>query len=90
MSLAFALIMYMPDDFIQGNIRKKRVKEIWYDPDFASYNRKFTKNDLKGECKNCKHGKQCRGGCLTVSQTITGQNHNDPYCLFLIEQEIMK
>jgi len=82
--------MSLPDDFIQGNIRKKSIKEVWYDSDFASYNRKFTKNDLEGECKNCKHGKQCKGGCLTVSKTITGQNHNDPYCLFLIEQGMMK
>jgi radical SAM protein with 4Fe4S-binding SPASM domain len=81
--------MSLPDDFIQGSIRKKSVKDIWNDSDFASYNRKFTKNDLKGECKSCKHGKRCRGGCLTVSKTLTGQNHNDPYCLFLIEQEMM-
>jgi radical SAM protein with 4Fe4S-binding SPASM domain len=81
--------MSLPDDFIQGSIREKSVQDIWNDPDFASYNRKFSKNDLEGKCKSCKHGKRCRGGCLTVSKTLTGKNHNDPYCLFLIEQEMM-
>lgn len=82
--------MSLPDSFIQGDIRKKSIKDIWNDPNFASYNRNFIKEDLNGECKNCKHGKQCKGGCLTVSRTLTGQNHNDPYCLYLIERDIMK
>jgi radical SAM protein with 4Fe4S-binding SPASM domain len=82
--------MSLPDEFIQGSIREKNVKDIWNDTDFASYNRKFTKNDLDGKCSTCKHGKKCKGGCITVSKTLTGQNHNDPYCLHLIEQEMMK
>jgi len=82
--------MSLPDEFIQGNIRKKSIKEIWNDSEFAYYNRKFSKDDLEGECKNCRYGKQCKGGCITVSKTITGQNHNDPYCLFLIEKEMIK
>jgi len=82
--------MSMPDEFIQGNIRQRSLKEIWNDPNFASYNRNFKKSDLEGECKNCKHGKQCKGGCITVSSALTGKNHCDPYCLNLIEKEIMR
>jgi len=82
--------MSLPDSFVQGDTRKKSIKDIWNAPNFADYNRKFTKEDLNGQCKNCKHGKQCKGGCLTVSRTLTGENHNDPYCLYLIEKDLMK
>lgn len=81
--------MSLPDELIQGNIREKSLKEIWNDPDFASYNRNFKKEYLEGDCKTCKHGKQCKGGCITISKTLTGKNHGDPYCLHLIEKEMM-
>ena len=76
----------MPDEFIQGNLRKKSLSEIWYAPDFADYNRKFKKENLNGECKGCKYGKSCRGGCLSVSTSVTGMPHADPYCFRLIEK----
>jgi len=79
--------MSLPDNFIEGNIREKPIAEIWNDSDFASYNRKFRREDLKGECKKCKHGKSCRGGCLTVSSSLTSKNHCNPYCFNLIEKE---
>lgn len=81
--------MSLPDEFIQGSIREGNLKEIWNSPDFASYNRNFKKEDLEGDCKTCKHGKKCKGGCITVSKTLTGENHSNPYCLHLIEKETM-
>jgi len=79
----------LPDNFIEGNIRKKSVIKIWNDTNSFSYNRNFKKDDLTGKCRNCKHGKRCRGGCLTVSKSLTEKNHGDPYCLRLIEDEIL-
>lgn len=79
----------LPDEFVEGNIRNRSVIEIWNDPNSFSFNRNFEKEDLKGKCKECKHGKRCRGGCLTVSTSLTGENHCDPYCLRLIENEMM-
>lgn len=79
--------MSLPESFVEDNIRNRDIKDIWNDPEMFSYNRKFTKNDLNGDCKNCKHGKTCKGGCLTVSTALTGLNHCDPYCLYLIEKE---
>jgi len=80
----------MPDDFIENNIRIKSLKDIWNDPDFAAFNRKFKKEDLKGNCKNCKYGKSCKGGCETMSTSLTGTLHGDPYCLYLIEKEVFE
>lgn len=78
----------LPDDYIEGNIRNKSIFEIWEDENAFSYNRKFTMEDLGGKCRNCRFGKKCKGGCMTVSTTLTGKPHADPYCLHLIEKEL--
>lgn len=79
----------LPIEFIEDNIRNKSLTDIWNVPYFASYNRQFKKDDLKGDCKDCKYGKSCKGGCQTVSTCLTGEMHNNPYCLHLIEQKII-
>jgi radical SAM protein with 4Fe4S-binding SPASM domain len=79
----------LPNDYVEGNIREKKLTDIWNDPEFASYNRKFKKIDLKGDCKYCNYSKRCKGGCETVSVTLTGEMHCDPYCLYMIEKEMM-
>jgi radical SAM protein with 4Fe4S-binding SPASM domain len=76
----------LPDEFIEGNIRQRRVSELWNDPAVFSYNRRFKKDDLNNDCGLCKYGKTCRGGCLSVSTSITGKPHSDPYCLYLLEK----
>jgi radical SAM protein with 4Fe4S-binding SPASM domain len=79
----------LPDDFVEDNIRNRDIREIWNDPDMFTYNRKFTSVKLKGDCKDCKYGKSCKGGCLTVSSSVTGKKHCDPYCFHLIEKEMI-
>ena len=48
-------------------------------------NRNFKQSDLTNNCVDCKFGKKCRGGCMSVSLGITGKSNGDPYCLNLIE-----
>lgn len=79
----------LPDEFIEGNIRKQKISDVWNNPNLFFYNRNFKKEDLGEKCKECKYGKICKGGCLTVSSSLTGKNHSDPYCLQLIEKEIV-
>ena len=78
----------LPESFVEENIRKKSLTDIWNSESFASYNRNFTKDDLKGDCIGCKYGKKCKGGCSTVSTTLTGELHSNPYCFHLIEKEM--
>jgi radical SAM protein with 4Fe4S-binding SPASM domain len=78
--------MSLPDTYIQGDVRKEDISKIWKAPKFASYNRNFKKTDLKGECKNCKLGKKCKGGCIAVSNSLNRIEHYNPYCLKLIER----
>lgn len=76
--------------FIEGNIREQSLKEIWNDENKFSYNRKFTKEKLGPNCKDCKYGVKCRGGCNAMSYTITNNFNNDPYCFYNIEKNIIK
>jgi len=78
----------LSDDFIEGNIRKISLHELWNNPNFASYNRNFKKHDLNGDCAKCRFGKSCRGGCLSVSTSVTGKPHADPYCFRIIEKSL--
>ena len=71
----------------EGNLRERSLSEIWFDPELFAYNRKFKLSDLKGECKDCKYGFLCRGGCSFLSQSLTGGYHNNPLCLRLYDKE---
>ena len=77
----------MPDDFIEGNIRKRNIKDIWNDPNSFAYNRKFTIDQIGENCKGCEFGKSCKGGCTTMSATLTGKLHNDPLCFRRFEKQ---
>jgi radical SAM protein with 4Fe4S-binding SPASM domain len=76
----------LPPEYIEGNIREKKISDIWEKPSFCSYNRDFKTSDLNNNCVNCKYGKNCRGGCIGVSVGITGKPNGDTYCFKLIEE----
>jgi radical SAM protein with 4Fe4S-binding SPASM domain len=76
-----------PATYIEGNIRKKRIIDIWNDPEAFAYNRKFSKEDLGKNCKGCMFGETCKGGCMGMSTAFTDTPHNDPYCFHTIEAE---
>jgi len=80
----------IPDLKVEGNIRERSIIDIWNDPNSFSYNRKFNVKDLGENCKECKFGKTCKGGCNGMSVGYTGKLHNHPYCLYKIEPELFK
>jgi radical SAM protein with 4Fe4S-binding SPASM domain len=79
----------LQDTLVEGNIRQRSLIDIWNDPNTFSYTRKFTKRDLTDKCTNCRYGATCKGGCTTVSTSITGKKHADPYCLYIIEKGML-
>jgi radical SAM protein with 4Fe4S-binding SPASM domain len=76
------------DDYIEGNIRDSSVVNIWNDPNAFGYNRNFKSEDLGENCKDCKYGETCKGGCMGMSTSFTGKPHNDPYCFYRIEKKL--
>lgn len=75
------------DDLIEGNIREKRLKDIWNDPEKFKYNRRFELSMLSGICKDCKYGPICRGGCSENAFGFTGSVTGSPFCLYQIEKK---
>lgn len=76
------------DEYIEGNIRERSIVDIWNDPKAFSYNRKWKKEDLGDNCKDCEHGEVCRGGCLGMSLGFDGSPFNNSYCFKKIEEEL--
>ncbi|MDD5217595.1 MAG: radical SAM protein, partial [Candidatus Omnitrophica bacterium] len=70
--------------FIEGNIRKERLTDIWYDPNRFSYNRSFKEEYLEGYCRECPHRMKCRGGCKNTSFAYSRTPYNNYYCCFRI------
>ena len=75
------------DRFIEGNVRKESLIDIWENRNNFTYNRLFDRTKLGPNCCDCKYGVQCKGGCNSVSYTLTNKFHNDPYCFRSIERK---
>jgi radical SAM protein with 4Fe4S-binding SPASM domain len=70
------------DRFIEGNTRNGSLKDIWFNEDNFSYNRKFDRKLLGGSCATCDMGVFCRGGCKGNSYFNKGYLFENPYCLY--------
>lgn len=81
----------MPDDFIEGDLRKSDLWSIWFRLGGFAMTRSFSSESLGENCRNCVKAEQCQGGCTTMSIGYTGEAHNDPFCFFGIQkrQEVL-
>lgn len=72
------------DDYIEGNLKEKSLKEIRKNKDFCSWNRRLERfKSLSGFCKDCPFSLACLGGCTSFEQ-------NQKHCYFAIEQKMKK
>lgn len=79
----------MPDEYIEGNIRERRIYDIWNDSKGFQYSRNFDNKKLGEYCKGCKYGDSCKGGCITMSIGRTGLPFNDPFCFHRMEKYLL-
>lgn len=68
------------DVFIEGNVRKSALADIWNNPNSFSYNRHFTPDLLSGKCKGCDMGDICRGGCRSANYFTTKSLYSNAFC----------
>ena len=80
----------MPDELAKGDLRKRSLWDIWFDPETFAYNRSFFAGALGPNCNHCDKGEQCKGGCSSMSYGNTGLFHNDPYCFYALEKMMSK
>ena len=79
----------LPDEFIEGDLRKRSLWNIWFDKEAFKHNRNFSVTDLGSYCRECEKGEQCRGGCCAISYGSTKEIHNDPYCYYRLSKGFM-
>lgn len=75
----------LPDDEVEGDLRRKDLWDIWFHSDSFAYTRHYAAEELGPFCNSCQVAEQCRGGCSAMSLGASGQFHNDPYCFRRIE-----
>jgi len=79
--------------FVEGNIRERRLREIWDSPDSFRWSREMNKANLDGHCRSCQFGDACLGGCpntrLTMNRSIHSENQYCSYNLAVKRAEAM-
>jgi radical SAM protein with 4Fe4S-binding SPASM domain len=52
-----------PPMFVEGNVRRQNIVDVWYAADAFSWRRTKLPDDLAGFCGSCGYQNRCRGGC---------------------------
>ena len=74
------------DRFIEDNLRRRPLAEIWNDPNsFAQFRRK--EEHLTGACAKCPFGSRCKAGCSAMALSQTGTLTETPFCIRQLETE---
>jgi radical SAM protein with 4Fe4S-binding SPASM domain len=63
-----------------GNVKQKRLSEIWEHAHVLRSMRENTFKELWGFCKTCDFAATCQGGCSFTSHALFGKAGNNPYC----------
>ncbi len=71
-------------EFIEGNLRRQSLREIWERSGAFAYTRNFEPQNLRGSCEECEYGEICRGGCSFLAFATSGRLYDNPYCLHKI------
>lgn len=73
-------------EYIEGNIREKRLRDIWESDETFLWRRNMTKEKLSGDCKTCTYGSRCLGGCPNTRLTMNGDIYTEnQYCAYNCE-----
>lgn len=78
------------DEFIEGNIRKESLADIWNKEGNFSYTRDFQREKLSGFCAKCDFGEICRAGCNFLAYASTGSPFDNLYCLYRVQNELQE
>lgn len=68
------------EEWIGGNVRVDRLKDIWERAAALRHNRDRTRAELWGHCADCYYGSECGAGCTWMTTSLFGRPGNNPYC----------
>jgi radical SAM protein with 4Fe4S-binding SPASM domain len=66
--------------YVGGNLREKKLREIWDTAPEVGFARARTVDDLWGFCRSCPFASVCMGGCSFTAHALFGRPGNNPYC----------
>jgi len=66
--------------FVEGNIRERRLEDIWFAPGAFAYNREWRAEEAGGFCAECDKLARCRGGCM-AKKVASGGGVENPMCV---------
>jgi radical SAM protein with 4Fe4S-binding SPASM domain len=75
------------DVFIEGNLRKTSLVDIWNNKNGFTYNRNFTPDLLSGACRGCDVSDVCKGGCRSSNYFSTKSLYSNAFCCRLPMKE---
>lgn len=67
-------------DYVGGNIREHRLRDIWERGAAIGFNRERGVEDLWGRCADCYYAESCKAGCTWTGHVLFGRRGNNPYC----------
>jgi radical SAM protein with 4Fe4S-binding SPASM domain len=67
-------------DYVGGNIREHRLRDIWERAAAVGFNRERGVEDLWGRCADCYYAQTCKAGCTWTGHVLFGRRGNNPYC----------
>ena len=70
------------DIFIEGNLRRESLTDIWFREGNFSYNRNFEVGLLRGKCGECDMGPYCRAGCRGACFFTREHFFENAYCVY--------
>jgi radical SAM protein with 4Fe4S-binding SPASM domain len=68
------------DGFIEGNLQRETLRDIWTKKGNFKYNRRFDPSQLSGQCAGCPKAEICRGGCRGACYFNSLRMFENPYC----------
>jgi radical SAM protein with 4Fe4S-binding SPASM domain len=70
----------LPSPYAGGNIRDRRLRDIWENAEPLAFNRRRTVEDLWGYCRTCYYAETCLAGCTWTAHALMGRAGNNPMC----------
>jgi radical SAM protein with 4Fe4S-binding SPASM domain len=70
----------LPSPYAGGNVRDRRLRDIWENSAPLAFTRRRTVDDLWGFCRTCYYAETCLAGCTWTSHALFGRPGNNPMC----------